>query len=361
MLKYTFLFCCVLLLSTTAYSTIITLNNNSSGGGQYSDLQTAVNAANAYDTIYIHRSLTSYGNIELTKPLILIGEGVYPQKSPNASSLIGTLKLTYLSGGGNASKSRMSGLNITTLQLTEKYASATIGIDSIEAKYCKISTITLTTLHKELVLINNVIGSINLGRLESCKFYNNIINQLSVATTGGSNNLAANNIFLYRFNFYGGVAVNNIFYNTATQFVFSVFNTQFVNNLVYGTSSTPANTFTLNNNSSFNNIMNTDPSFVYPVAFNTILNYTYTTPSSGPYADFHLQSSSVAKNYGTDGLDLGIYGGIYPWVDATSGDASIKYFGMTRGIPHITSLTIPTPVVNSGGTLQIQLNATTQP
>lgn len=42
------------------------------------------------------------------------------------------------------------------------------------------------------------------------------------------------------------------------------------------------------------------------------LGNTFIDPDNG---DYHLQSTSVGKNAGTDGTDLGIYGGVFPWKD----------------------------------------------
>ena len=74
MKKIYFLF--VLAVTTiTANATIRTVNNGSVGAGQYTSVQTAVDASVAGDTIYIHGSQTTYGDVTLNKRLVLIGAG----------------------------------------------------------------------------------------------------------------------------------------------------------------------------------------------------------------------------------------------------------------------------------------------
>ena len=62
-------------IATSAHATIRTVNNGTVGAGQYTSVQTAVDASAVGDTIYIHGSQTSYGNVTLNKRLVLIGAG----------------------------------------------------------------------------------------------------------------------------------------------------------------------------------------------------------------------------------------------------------------------------------------------
>ncbi len=161
----------------------------------------------------------------------------------------------------------------------------------------------------------------------------------------------------------GGIVANNIFYcTTATAFALVAKNSIFSNNIMYG-ELTPfvATDFSTNGNSSVNNQINISPLFITPIAFNTFFNYTHTSPASGPFADFHLQAGSPAIGAGTDGTDLGIYGGSTPWRDGSTTDSRYRYYPLPDAVPVITGVTVQNPVVNEGGNLQIQLNATTAP
>ena len=71
---------------------------------------------------------------------------------------------------------------------------------------------------------------------------------------------------------------------------------------------------------------------------------------SGGYSyanDFHLDAGSVGENAATDGSDIGLYGGIFPF----------SAIGADNGTPQIVDFTIATSTAPSGGTITIHLNA----
>jgi hypothetical protein len=70
----------VLMLSTAAssHATVRTVSNNPNSPGQYTNLNTCLAACANNDTVYVHGSATSYGIINLEKPITLIGAGALP-------------------------------------------------------------------------------------------------------------------------------------------------------------------------------------------------------------------------------------------------------------------------------------------
>jgi len=355
----------LLITSQELYSAILTVNNSNPSPGQYASLQTAIDVANTGDTLLIHRSSISYGNATITKMLVLIGEGTLPNKAPaSTTTTIGDLTLGFNSSLLiNASKTKIIGLLITNLNLNAKDATNQFSVDSITISYSKINRINLTGKVYNLEIYNSFINAIANGNIFNAIFQYNFINSISTTNNQGANNLIINNIIFSGMTLNGGIIANNILYNTSTaNFINGIKNTILSNNIMYGTQTVfNASDFTTNGNSSINNQFNVDPLFVNPALFNTVFAYTHTTPTSGPFADFHLLSGSPAKNTGTDGTDPGIYGGTTPWRDGSTTDSRYRYFPLPNAIPVITGMTINNPVVNSGGTLQIQLNATTQP
>ncbi|MBN9293420.1 MAG: hypothetical protein J0G96_05520 [Flavobacteriia bacterium] len=354
----------LLITSQELYSAILTVNNSNPSPGQYTDLQTAIDAAVAGDTLLIHRSSTSYGNAVVTKRLVIIGEGAMPNKAPLSTSTLGTVTLTYNTTTlEHASKTKLIGLLIGNLNVYEKNATLTNSVDTVEVSYCKINTMTLKNNVYGLKINNSIINNLTNGNLYGSEIKQNMFFSLSASSSAGSNNLVIGNIFAVRLVLNGGVVANNIVYNNTTFATdVSCKNVIYSNNLFYASSSTISTSgFSLNGNTSINNLFNVDPLFVSPITFTALFAYTHTVPASGPFADFHLQAGSPAKNAGTDGTDLGVYNGPKPWRDGSSTDSRYRYFPLPNAIPVITGMTINNPVVNSGGTLQIQLNATTQP
>jgi len=57
--------------------------NNSGANADFNNWTAAYNAASANDTIYVESSATSYGDVQLHKPLILIGTGYFLDQNPN--------------------------------------------------------------------------------------------------------------------------------------------------------------------------------------------------------------------------------------------------------------------------------------
>lgn len=354
----------LLLCFHTAFAGNITVNNNNPTPGQYSDLQTAINAANIGDTLLIHRSPTSYGNVVLTKRLTLIGEGALPDKTPANAVTIGNMTLTYdPSTLTNASKSNLIGMSIPTLYIYEKSTDVNFACDSVNVSFCRITTIFLKNRVYGLTVANSVINTIQSGIIFNCKFFNNLIRAVNLPSALSLNNLFANNIIFDQLAFYDGIAANNIlYYRGNTSFAMGCVNVKFSNNIMHAPLVTFSNTpFSTNGNQSISNQLNVSPLFVYPLDLTTIQAYTYTLPASGPFADFNTQAGSPAMNAGTDGTDIGLYGGQNPWKDGSASDSRFRYYPIPNANPVIKSVDINNMVINPGSSLQIQINATTQP
>jgi hypothetical protein len=107
---------------------------------------------------------------------------------------------------------------------------------------------------------------------------------------------------------------------------------EFKNNIYHLTNNPPP----ANGLSSGN--INADPQFVnFPIAGATF-SFDY---------NFHLQPSSPGINYGTDGKDVGMWGGPVP-----------VNWGFEPPIPRIYELTVNNSTVPAGGTLQLTIKAT---
>jgi len=62
-----------------AAATVWRVNNNPGVDADFNNLQTAINdaAVQPFDTLYVEGSNTSYGDIDIDKPLVLIGTGYF--------------------------------------------------------------------------------------------------------------------------------------------------------------------------------------------------------------------------------------------------------------------------------------------
>jgi hypothetical protein len=82
----------------------------------------------------------------------------------------------------------------------------------------------------------------------------------------------------------------------------------------------------------------------------------------GPFPNFHLLTGALGDNFGTDGTDVGIYGGAFPWVDYLSSnlDERFRYYAPPRQLPVLQHLSVSTPFVSPSGQLNIQIKAKSQ-
>ena len=82
------------LTSLFAFSqTVYTVDNRPESGAQYTSVQAAIDAATAGDIIYIHPSPTSYGSVDVTKTITLIGSGHNPENSDGLRATLSSITL----------------------------------------------------------------------------------------------------------------------------------------------------------------------------------------------------------------------------------------------------------------------------
>ncbi|MBK8482803.1 MAG: hypothetical protein IPL31_00210 [Saprospiraceae bacterium] len=273
----------------------------------YTTITAAVSAAINGDTIYIpggHWNLG--GTISINKTLHILGVGHDPDS--DTSSQTTTLSNGVISLSPGSSNGSISGIKLDQ------------GI-VYNNQYDSISNYYITRNHMQsLSLSNNFSGIISENIINASittPNYNNSINGFFNNIIGGQmykfgpGNIFRNNIFL-RFEYAGLYQIhdclfeNNIFfvnvqYNLSNAGIqFSIFN----NNLFVENFSFPLGL----GNDGLNNLFNQPQSSIFVNQTGINFNYSY---------DYHLQTSSPGKSAGTDGTDIGIYGGTFPWKDGS--------------------------------------------
>ncbi|MCX6269327.1 MAG: hypothetical protein NTW16_18575 [Bacteroidetes bacterium] len=336
-------------MTAGAFAGIKTVSNNPSSPGQYTTLQAAIDAAGLGDTLMIAGSATNYGSVTISKPLVLVGAGYNNPYGSNTS--VDYIYLNRTSQFLGASGTKIMGISLTNyLYFNGNYSggnSSTQNIDNVLVERCRISTIGFQGYyyHNDTVrncLFNN--GSyiyFNSSTLVNIYIHNNIFDNASIQS-GASNILSSvflrNNLFINRVTatFYtvnSLIIENNIFYGSEPA---GCTNCAFTKNITYLCSAVPGA-----GNVGSGNLNATNPMFVtYP-------------PSGGAFAytyDFHLQAGSPGKLAGTDGTDIGIYGGMLPY-----------NVGAHPHYPQMMELTLPSgSSVPAGGTLNVHFKAKKQ-
>ena len=342
----------------------ITVSNDTDNPGEYDDLQAAVDAASAGDTILVSPSgintsnrAISYGNVTINKKLTLLGPGINQETPGEAAFIIGTITLDEQ----GPTLPDASGTVIQGLVITSPSSGGEIrlraSLDDILIEKCYVKSINYSGDEFNNVLIkNNIIKFFRFGldaeNSENILFSNNIIE----ANVGGffginvyGNIVFRNNVFIGKNidpegpfllplrNMKNLILENNIFWAwepggcTECTFTNNLTYANFNNELIGENSNNPGSVGS-------GNIINQDPQFVnYDGG---VFEYT---------DDFNLQTGSPAIGAGISGVDVGIYGGSYPWnIDV----ATI--------VPEVTSLIITESSVPEDGQLEFTFSAEKQ-
>ncbi|MBL0049306.1 MAG: right-handed parallel beta-helix repeat-containing protein [Bacteroidetes bacterium] len=377
-MKATILILVLFFPASMAQATVLTLSDAANSPGQYTDLNNAIAAASSGDTLYMHGSPIDYTTVAVTlnKPLTIIGAGGLPNKNFSFPTKLSALILgTSGIGGTTASGTKIIGCEITALTLNAGNYSTIPGISDVTITRCKITNIyfnqgatTSALAHNNILFYNNVIynitGSGGNGKIRNCVFKNNIlwwVTGLGDEFLGSW--ILSNNVILYGVtNNRSAVISNNIFYNTlstsclASNNYCSVSNNSIVStahaytaaDIIYGT------------NTGGNNLLNQDPLFVSYTTTTTVLyNYSQTQPSAAPFTNFNLQPSSLCLLFGTDGTDIGIYGGSSPFVEGYPDNTRYRYFPMPA-IPQMLDMNIMNATIVPAGTLNVNFKARKQ-
>jgi hypothetical protein len=350
------------MLSLSSFAAVHTVSNNPNSPGQYTSVQAAHDAAVAGDTLLIHASETSYGSLTVIKQLVIIGEGALPNKQLLYRTTLGTITLSFAAfpATGNSSGTKIYGLDLSGISVGYSSSASTSSIGSITLSRNRINQVSFNgSSCSGHVYFNNVINSMYSGGLLNCIISNNIIGICNMSTSIGNNNLVTNNIIKSGLSIRSAVISNNIFYNFASSASLS-FSTEactYSNNIFYAGVTVNESAVITGTNTGSGNFFNEDPQFVYPTLPDQLYSYSYTTPASAPFANFHLQATSPGIAAGTDGTDIGIYGGGYPWVDGSSDDSRYRYFPMPRQVPHMIEMNILNPTVPVGNAINVEFNA----
>ncbi|MCH8569088.1 MAG: hypothetical protein LAT67_12515 [Balneolales bacterium] len=303
-----------LLLAQTTY----VVNNTPgapSGDHVFTEVQDAIDAASDGDIIHIVPSQDSYGSFTVNKSLKISGLGLNPDKQ--APILSRVLSITI---ENNASGSTIEGLWLGVFDIANdvSVSDLTIRYNRFNSRLLQnqLSTVNGLLIQNNLFEDNNTATAsitLNTGNNTSNVIItNNIFTSGSRYISAGNQALISHNLFLgggssvLAFNSVNNVHVfNNIFFGVGPTgpTTLSVQFTSFQNNLTFGSNLTG---FPIgqNNNTGSGNLVDTDPQFVDLEPTNNNWNFTW---------DPSLEPGSPAIGAGTDGSDLGIFGGSSPF------------------------------------------------
>lgn len=328
--------------ASNAFAAIIVVDNNvTAPAGVYTDLQVAVTAAAAGDTILLTGSSTSYGSCNVYKQLHFKGAGYDPDKQ-NALHSIANI-IIYNAGLGNADSTSIEGL-YGTFNLQNSVTNSSLS--HILITRCQGNLVINSGNYNNIQVYNNwslAIQTYYTPNLYNCIFSNNIFQNVDIHPSSTSTVLFTNNMFISSVGSSHTIFTNNIWYGYDPQSS-SNYNT-YNYNLVFGATN---NQFTLTGtNTGGNNFEGVNPLFVNET--NLYIDDT---------DDLNLLATSPVKNAGTDGTDLGIYGGPHPWPEGGISGSGFMY-AQEANIPQVNQMDIQNASVPLNGTLNVEIKGIT--
>ncbi len=319
-----------LLLSFSAFATVRTVSNDPNNPAQYSGIQAAITAANAGDTIYVQGTTvldvngtfqnpgSNYGTITINKRITLIGSGYNPTKDYAYISTLAGITFDTSSAVGSvsgASGAVVSGFYIYgSINISGNYGNTTRA-NGITVERCLITGGVTTYNANNFTLQQSVILSTTYnGSNTNLVYKNNIFNATIYSGWSGAAPVSfviTNNDFI-GYASSGSTAAYQAFYSGS-----SLSNAIITNNIFYAVDPTGATNSTFNNNLTF-----ADPNPTLPYGSNVgtgnisgtsspnFINYPTASANYSTTYNFQLAEGSPGAGAGTDGTDLGVYGGI---------------------------------------------------
>lgn len=308
-------------------------------------LDSAYKLSSSGDYIYLPGGTFTLGTIK--KSIHIIGAG-YNEDSSSATGITVINSLLIIQHG--AENGSIQGIKFTNLLEFDLSDDITTNFSKFEISYCYLPLGIMFGTYSSGITVSNItirncylgynidgngydLGSL-YGQLTNSVISNNIIKDVLGV---GSGNYFSNNIF-FRFSSafqslnLGSNCIyeNNIFQESVgsnSNCTNSVFN----HNINASPVTNNGNTGTANIVLSFDSTLFINPGAKQVDSYNRIF-YVYDV-----HNNYNLASGTVAKNAGTDGKDIGIYGGALPWKD-----------GSMPSNPHISYKSIPSQNDPSG-------------
>jgi len=289
-------------------SATIQVSNQTNNTTWISSLQDAIDMASIGDTILVAKSHNNYGTVTIDKPLTIIGKY--------------SLVTRFIVKSSNV---RISGFEASFDLNT--FGAPNQLLENVKIEDCKSFSFNFVGANianpaqvKNMFISNNVFNGFNLDfsccsatHFDGLLITNNIFTCTSITTSTFAPNISGiETITIRNNNFFNSSQVfagawdslnieNNIFYLANPQTMFS---SSYSNNLVFGSNFTISDT----NDVVLNNIIGIDPEFTTPPV------------TCNDEADYTLRSFSPALGAGSDGTDIGITGGAYPFTEWTLPD-----------------------------------------
>ena len=355
----------LVLLTSTSFAAVWRVNNNvtsPSVSTDFNNLQSAISSGlvSAGDTLYVEGSATSYGNIDVNKPLTIIGAGYFLADNDTTQAFQQSSNIGRLQVSATAAGTVLTGLRVRwdSWPSNSFEGAVTILANDVVVDRCYIENTTFDVGRgRALTIANNLTGVI----VRRCFLYRNTsstsgsncsVRRVIEIGQGVLNFIVENNIIKHGNNGFATNACGDAAFTMGDQSSGVIRNNVFngnviVNNSLYNNNIQIAGTYTSNATmvSEANNIGH---STQYGTANGNQSNVNMTDVFEyGPgsqLVDNHyvLKAGSPAIGAGVSGVDCGACGGLYPY-----------YLSGLPAIPAVFEVVLGSNIVTSSSGLQL--------
>ncbi len=287
----------------------------------YTTIQAAHDAAAANDIIMVEPSGISYGNLTATKKLIIYGNGynlgpASANKNPDLQANTANSYISQIYFNAGSEGSEISGITFDNIY---------ISTNAVTIKRSNGSQIYFYSSNQNHKVLQNNFSFLTCNSTQNSLFQNNVIHSAISIDAGSNNNVVENNLFTTS---YVGVIIKNALVR---------------NNIDIANTSADLTGSTVTNNLGVNAaVFGTMNGNITGTSANIFEDPTNVSGSFSEDTRWKLKAGSPAIGSGFGGIDMGIYGGPFPYV--ASGIPSI---------PSIYKLAVPGTVTSNSMNITI--------
>lgn len=309
------------------------ISNSTQNPGQFNSITTAIASASvlAGDTFLLHPTPTSYGNFSVTKKIVIIGAGFNTQRAAAQYATVGQITLASAASAGGSkfyglrmSQIVTSGLSMPNITVEDCYITNNLLISAVPVNWI-VRNCVFTATGNYNIDLQQFAPNAGSMLISHCLFANTIA-------------LSQSALFVRNCVFVQGVfaGVQNATFENCifrhTSFAVSGVSNCVFNNCISGISTLPPAS-----NIGTNNLAPGSVTFVNSPSNTVSLTH-----------DYHLTSASVGYTGGTDGQQLGVFGG----------NSSFSTYGEPLNSAIFRDFTITNSVLPVNGTLNINATIT---
>jgi len=290
----------------------------------FTNLDSAYHKAQNGDNLLLPNGSFAFSN-PIDKSIFIKGVGYTLGPSPiTGQTVISGLNLKSGASGGS-----ISGCNLKVYCYSGCPATINIQgkVNSYRITNCFINSgINFDSLSSNFIISQNIIGYFGQGCLYGGSFSIKLLGQnhliannliLGVVTSAGGNKYS-NNIFTYCQQYcYSSIGCNNELFEN------NIFNcaSNGVSNSIFKNNIGRSNGIDGQNNQGYNNYGINDP------IDSLFISYSISFNNDGLWSgNFHLKPNSPYLVGGTNGTEIGIYGGLFPWDDSGQYSTPVIYY-----------------------------------